>query len=268
MRAGLPMYDLPELRDVTDAWWTGLARHIRDVGLSAPEERERPQDLQAHWTASDLVITQTCGFPFTHTLAGRVQYLATPDYDADGCGAGAYCSHVMARRNDPRAAAGFSAFRGAIAAINDGASQSGCNALAAAATPFADAKGRFFGGMFQSGAHRASLAAVRDGAADLCAVDCVTLALLKDAAPEELADLSSIGTTPSAPCLPMITALSRTEEELDALRRALRGACADPGLADVRGKLRLREMMVLDPGIYNVIPAMAAGVDRERLGLF
>ena len=31
--ASLPMYDLPELREATDAWWRGLARAFAAEGL-------------------------------------------------------------------------------------------------------------------------------------------------------------------------------------------------------------------------------------------
>jgi hypothetical protein len=36
MIATLPMYDWPEVREATDAWWAGLARHLRGAGFEAP----------------------------------------------------------------------------------------------------------------------------------------------------------------------------------------------------------------------------------------
>ncbi|MDG2285564.1 MAG: hypothetical protein P8N43_08535 [Alphaproteobacteria bacterium] len=33
MIAALPMYDLPETRAATDAWWSILCRHFRRAGL-------------------------------------------------------------------------------------------------------------------------------------------------------------------------------------------------------------------------------------------
>jgi hypothetical protein len=41
MIASLPMYDWPEVREATDAWWAGLARHLRDAGFEAPDRLTR-----------------------------------------------------------------------------------------------------------------------------------------------------------------------------------------------------------------------------------
>ena len=42
MIASLPMYDWPEVRDATDAWWHGLARHIGVAGELCPGSRTMP----------------------------------------------------------------------------------------------------------------------------------------------------------------------------------------------------------------------------------
>jgi hypothetical protein len=41
MIAALPMYDWPEIREATDAWWAGLARAFRREG---PARRAGPVD--------------------------------------------------------------------------------------------------------------------------------------------------------------------------------------------------------------------------------
>jgi hypothetical protein len=41
MIATLPMYDWPQLRSSTDAWWAGLARHLRAAGIDAPDRLTR-----------------------------------------------------------------------------------------------------------------------------------------------------------------------------------------------------------------------------------
>jgi hypothetical protein len=42
MLAALAMYDWPELAAATDAWWSGLRRHLRDAGFrNVPETLDR-----------------------------------------------------------------------------------------------------------------------------------------------------------------------------------------------------------------------------------
>src|SRR3546814_8202871 len=85
MRASLPMYDLPGLEAATDAWWAGLAAAFRAEGLhQVPERLTREGGHAALWTAPDLLFSQTCGYPLTHALAGRVTLVATPIYDCPG----------------------------------------------------------------------------------------------------------------------------------------------------------------------------------------
>ena len=108
MIAALQMYDWPEVRQATNLWWQVVARHL---GTLKP--LSRPADYTAPWRRDDLLFGQTCGYPFTHALKGKVTYVATPHYEADGCEGPNYCSIVMSRENKP-----LSAFRNAVAAVN------------------------------------------------------------------------------------------------------------------------------------------------------
>ncbi|MEX0760774.1 MAG: hypothetical protein WD100_14420, partial [Tistlia sp.] len=69
--ACLPMYDLPELRQATDAWWRGLAGHLTAVGLrDVPETLTRPEgEATPQLAEPPLVIGHTCGYPQTQGLA-------------------------------------------------------------------------------------------------------------------------------------------------------------------------------------------------------
>ncbi len=57
----LPMYDLPELRHVTNSWWTFIAGHLRAVGLSAVPallggpETSSPTGEDQTWYSASLV---------------------------------------------------------------------------------------------------------------------------------------------------------------------------------------------------------------------
>jgi ABC-type phosphate/phosphonate transport system substrate-binding protein len=255
MIAGLPMYDLPEIRTETDTLWQAIAAALSRRGLAgAPAQLTRDRDEMALWTAPDLLLAQTCGYPLTHALAGRVQLVATPCYAAPGCDGPLYTSLLVAREDE---GASLEAMRGTRAAYNMVTSQSGYAALRAAVAPLAR-DGRFFGGLVETGSHAASIDAVRDRLADICAVDAVTHALLARYRPHALAGLKVVGRTPSAPGLPLVTAEHRDDDEITLLREALADIVADPDLAGVRRALLLADFAVRPPDEYRSI------LDMER----
>ncbi len=260
--ASLPMYDLPELRAATDAWWQGLAGAFRREGIAdVPDCLDRRQSYQDVWLARDLLFSQACGYPLTHALAGRVTLVATPCYAAEGCETASYCSVVIVGADNPAGAIGD--LRGARCAINAPDSQSGCNALRALVAPLA-ARGRFFGSVTVSGGHAASIALVAAGEADVSAVDCVTHALLSRHRPSALAGTRILCPTPSAPGLPYITREGADGDLLQRLRAGLERAFADPELAAARDALILENVATLPLSAYDRIrqmedAAMAAG---------
>src|SRR3546814_15586928 len=79
-----------------------LAAAFRAEGLAGvPERLTRDGDHAALWTAPDLLFSQTCGYPLTHALAGRVTLVATPTYGCPGCDGGPYRSEILVRRDAP-----------------------------------------------------------------------------------------------------------------------------------------------------------------------
>ena len=99
MIATLPMYDLPGLRAATDAWWTGLAGHLRMHGIEdVPDELTRQEARRDQlWRSPDLLLSQTCGYPLVHALGGLVRLIATPRHFAPGCTGALYRSLIVAR---------------------------------------------------------------------------------------------------------------------------------------------------------------------------
>jgi ABC-type phosphate/phosphonate transport system substrate-binding protein len=105
------------------------------------------------------------------------------------------------------------------------------------------------------------MAAVSAGKADLAAIDCITYDLLRRHAPERLAGLSILERTRSGPNLPFITRLTASDEELAALRSALKAAVAAPELAEARAILGLTDVVMLDESAYDVL------LDYERAAI-
>ena len=233
--ASLPMYDLPEVRDATDAWWSGLARHFCDAGIDGvPDALSRDIAAKAAWRNPSLLFGQTCGYPLTHEFRGLLRVVATPAYRAAGCNGADYCSYLVVR--DKAAAASIADLSGSVAAVNVMDSQSGWNALAAAAAPYAGSDA-FFSRIALSGAHADSITMVRDGEADVAAIDAVTLALIERHRPDALRGIRRLAETPSAPGLPYVTRGDADDVLADALWRGLRAALADPMLVDARDAL-------------------------------
>lgn len=261
LQGGLPMYALPELAPTTAAWWRALARHLKRAGVASLPEKGVPEegvpeatgssaDLEGLWLSPRLLLAQTCGYPLTHGLAGRVRYLATLCYGAPGCRGAVYRSLIVVRAKDP--AGSLADLRGRRAAINGWDSHSGMNALRHAVAPLAK-EGRFFREVLVSGSHRNSLAKLCEGEADVAAVDCVTFALLQQEAPAEVLSLRTLAVSAAAPGLPLITRSNAPKEEVAALRRGLTAAFADPELEPLRRRLLLTGVEVLSEDAYGRI---------------
>jgi ABC-type phosphate/phosphonate transport system substrate-binding protein len=233
------MYDLPEIRDDTDRLWAALSRQL---GAHVP--LTRGGDYHAPWLSSQLIFSQTCGYPLSHALSGTVDYVATPIYDAEGCDGSTYCSLIFARE-----ALAANAFLGKVAAVNTKDSMSGMLALRLFFAPVAQQQ-KFFARTVWSGSHVASLLAVQSGEADVAAIDCVTVALLKRHRPQVLSGLVEIGRSPSAPALPFVTKALAT----DKIQTALRAVFSDAAMTEILQTLLLRDFTVLPTSAYDVIP--------------
>jgi ABC-type phosphate/phosphonate transport system substrate-binding protein len=256
--AALPMYDWPELAPATDRLWATLRDALRAAGVAAPDALTRDADLMAGWTDPRLVLGQTCGLPFVRDLAGRVALVGVPDYGVPGCRPGWYRSAVVVRGDDPRAE--LAGFRGARLAVNGRDSQSGWGAMLHHAAPLARER-RFFGGVAVSGAHRASVAMVAEGAADIAAIDLVSWRYARAFLPEA-ARLRVLMLTDPSPGLPYIAAAG-TEVE----RHAAAVAAGLGGLdAGVRERLGIAGLARVGAEDYGVIGRrMEAALERIDL---
>lgn len=259
-RASLPMYDHPAVRDETDRLWAAIAEHLTGAGIEAPAVLDRRADYPSLWRERDLLLSQTCGYPFATRLRGHVRLVATPVYDCAGCDGPLYSSALVVRADDP--VPDLAGCAGRIAAFNARDSQSGHNALRHAVAPLA-AGGRFFRETVETGGHAASLLAVAEGWADLCAADCVTWAQIARHQPGLGQRLRVLGFTAPAPGLPLITAGTADAKTLAALRHALAAVAADPALADVRAALMLRGFEFLDDAAYD----RPLEMEREAIAL-
>jgi ABC-type phosphate/phosphonate transport system substrate-binding protein len=245
--AALPMYDFGDLRAANDTFWALIRDGLRDRGQTAPEAliHDAP-DLWDIWQSPDLLLAQTCGFPYRAYLHGRVALVGTPDYGLPDCPPGHYCSVFVARRQDGRA--DLADFDGAGFAYNEALSQSGW----AAPATHAEGMGLRLRPVLQTGAHRASALAVAEGRADLAALDAVTWRHLQRVDPVAGA-LREVARTAPTPGLPLIAGLGR---DVVALRAALQDAVANLG-SEARAVLGLRGIVAIPAAAYLAVPSPA-----------
>lgn len=248
MIASLPMYDYPEFRAATDAWWSGIARH---AGVDLP--LSRPEAFMAPWSRDDLAFSQTCGYPFTHHFKGQLSLVGTPHYAVSGCEGYRYSSFVFARQKRD-----VCDYRGTTAAVNTPDSMSGMLALKAFFVEHA-LHGRFFGKVVLSGGHLNSLAMLQKGAADVCAIDAICVGYARRHRPDLLHGLHEVGRTPLVPCLPYVT----RDKDVARWQKAVSAAATDPDLAEVREILMIGGFTATEPQDYDAILRLEAEVLRR-----
>ncbi|RFU44798.1 phosphate/phosphite/phosphonate ABC transporter substrate-binding protein [Paraburkholderia sp. DHOC27] len=240
--AALPMYNVtPTLAADWRAWLGDVLRAV-DPQTQIVEPGD---DLHALWRRSDLLISQTCGYPLVTALSQQVQLIATPHFDAPGCSGANYSSALVTHADAPFET--LAACRGARAAYNQDDSNSGMNVFRHAVAPLAR-EGRFFGATLRTGSHLGSLRAVAQHQADVAAIDCVTYAFVCDALPELAQQVRVLGWTAASPGLPLIAARDVPQAKVEALRATLHDSLKqDPQRA---ARLRLSGFSVLSLSDY------------------
>lgn len=244
MIASLGMYDFGPLQGANDRLWQLVRDALRDQGIPAPETLTRGEEAYwPTWQSPDLILSQTCGYPFRARLHDKVTYVGTPDYGVEGCPAGHYCSVFVARADDPRRT--LADFDGARFAFNEPLSQSGW----AAPQTHAAKLGIRLPPTLQTGGHLLSARAVAEGRADLAALDAVTHALMQSSDP--VSDrLRVIAVTDPTPGLPYISGPGRDPEPIFQAISAAIAALSDKD----RVALRLKGIVRIPLAAYLAVP--------------
>ncbi|MBL9051120.1 MAG: PhnD/SsuA/transferrin family substrate-binding protein [Tabrizicola sp.] len=244
MIASLGMYDFGPLQGANDRLWRLVRDALRDQGIPAPETLTRGEAAYwPAWQSPDLILSQTCGYPFRARLHDKVTYVGTPDYGVEGCPAGHYCSVFVARADDPRRT--LAEFDGARFAFNEPLSQSGW----AAPQTHAAKLGIRLPPTLQTGGHLLSARAVAEGRADLAALDAVTHALMLSSDP--VSDrLRVIAVTDPTPGLPYISGPGHDPEPIFQAISAAIAALSD----EDRVALRLKGIVRIPLAAYLAVP--------------
>jgi ABC-type phosphate/phosphonate transport system substrate-binding protein len=247
MIAHLGMYDLPELQGAHDRFWHA----IRAALGQGPSHLTRGGNFWDIWQSPELLLSQTCGYPYRARLHGQVQLVGTPDYDLSGCPPGYYNSVFLTSHKNRDLA--LASFDGAHFAFNEPLSQSGWAAPMQHMLGLGIAPGR----LTQTGSHLDSATMVARGDADFAAIDAVTFLLLGATDPDFIAQLHTLDRTEPTPGLPYITA---SNSDADQLRVAIRTAITGLSSDDAHD-LRLKGLVDIPSTAYLAVPNPAAPED-------
>lgn len=231
MTAAFPWYDLPSVRWANDVLW-------KATGLGGALDRDTPPDAQ--WRSEDLVVSQACGLDLFLRDA-PIEPVLAPVFDLD-CEEGSYYSYLVGARSG-------------VAAVNSTTSRSGLSALLTLCQPSS---------LLVTGSHIASLAAVRDGAADLACIDAVTWHILERDTPSRVAGVPVLERTGSAPAPPFVVRKGGPRDRVEGrISAAMRAA----GTRLARRALLLRDVVPVTLPHYDPVLAEYRAV-APRMALF
>jgi ABC-type phosphate/phosphonate transport system substrate-binding protein len=255
----LPMYEVSDsMKKADNIFWSRLREKLASRGVDAPVALERTSgDLADQWQDEHLLLSQTCGYPYTHTLMQRgVKIVGTLVYTTnDGLAPGEYRSVIIVKADTPYKT--LADLKGKKAGVNEMGSNSGMNAFrAAVAASFSanELKQGIFASVITTGGHMKSVRMVADGQIDVAAIDSVSYDLIKRDYPELAAKTRVLTNTPISPGLPLITSARTDDKTIDKMRAAIKEVVTHPGDADLRwalGEMKLKDFVVIDAQTYH-----------------
>ncbi len=241
--ATLPMYPYPGLRDAWNALYAAAATVVAPSAPDTPLALDWDVDAHESWVHPRFALSQACGWPLISMLESRVRVVGAFAHRIDGTSSHMYRSVIVARKAQP-----LTSLAGARAAINSDDSLSGCISLLSA---FEVTSGRWPGDVTYTGAHGASIEAVRSQRADVASIDALAWAYLQRLSPQDLDGLVVVGRGPLVPCLPLIVPDSADDALLAAWRSAFAHAVLHPGLTEVCNTLLIDGFVPLDLADYQ-----------------
>ncbi|MET0443802.1 MAG: phosphate ABC transporter substrate-binding protein, partial [Pseudorhodoplanes sp.] len=96
--ASLPMYNLTEMQPANRAFWQALSGLLAKEDLPGlPAELAFTRLPVPDAIGTDVVFTQTCGYPLQTIYRGQHELIGVPTYDAPGCGEATHCAFILVR---------------------------------------------------------------------------------------------------------------------------------------------------------------------------
>ncbi len=236
------MYDVAELRPDHDALWQAIAAELRVRGIDAPPALTRHVEPAALWRDPELLMSQTCGWPFVTELAPMLTVVGAFEYAVDSDAGTRYRSQLITAAGSGRSVDDLGR-PGVSIAVNAADSLSGWVSLRGLLD---STDGRWEGAVVATGAHVRSIEAVAHGVADVALVDEVTLALLHTHRPEAVRGIEVVGVGPQIPGLPLVVRRDGGAGLVPTVRAAIGAAIERPDLASTLRRLLIRRFHPVD----------------------
>lgn len=235
------LYDYSFVERAADAWWNGVASHLRQLGADSVKlSAIQPHEIPA---SSEIVVGHLCSYPLTHYYADRYRVAGLPVWDCEDFRNRSYRSRIIVRSADRLG--DFFEYFGKRVTINSKGSLSGHIVLSLKISEYGEFQQTgqpAFRQTLISGSHLNSINLVRRGEADICACDGVTWRLLKRHCPEVCKGLETIGYGPWFPGIPYVVSSNCADEQRSIINQALKKAIDDPKLAIARQELGLLDV--------------------------
>lgn len=261
LSASLPMYNLPEMRPQNAAVWQALRGLLAEAGVTDLPEGllfERPPVPER--IGSEVVFSQTCGYPLETIYRGQAIRLAAPCYAARGCDGPTHCGLFIVPAASK--AQTVEELKGGTFLLNSRHSNSGMNLPRRRLAELAGGK-PFFSQVIETGSQPGNLDRIAKGEGDVTAVDCVTYAFWSRHRPEAARATRVLAESPPSPAIPFVTSSATRPETVAALRAALRALAREPRFAAVRAGLLLKDIVEIPDARY----ARLLDYEREAAAL-
>jgi ABC-type phosphate/phosphonate transport system substrate-binding protein len=248
--ASLPMYNLPEMREVNAAFWAALRSLLTDAGLAAPERLVFERPPVPDRIGGEVLFSQTCGYPLETIFRGQAIRLGTPCYDVEGCDGPNHCG-VFVVPAESRAG-GLRDLAGGVFLLNSRDSNSGMNLPRRALAEIAGERS-LFARVIETGSQPGNLDRIARGEGDVTSVDCVTYAFWCRCRPEAAARTRILARTPPSPAIPFVTSVATSPETVAILREALCRVAREPRFAAARAGLMIRDIVDVPAERYRAL---------------
>jgi ABC-type phosphate/phosphonate transport system substrate-binding protein len=248
--ASLPMYNLPEMREVNAAFWAALRGILGEAGLEAPQTLSFEQPPVPDRIGGEVLFSQTCGYPLETIFRGQAIRLGTPCYDVAGCDGPSHCG-VFVVPSDSRALA-LRDLAGSVFLLNSRHSNSGMNLPRRALAEIASGRG-FFAKVIETGSQPGNLDRIARGEGDATAVDCVTYEFWRRYRPAAAERTRILARTPPSPAIPFVTAAATPPETVEILRAALRRVAREERFAAARAGLLIKDIVDVPAERYRAL---------------
>lgn len=246
------MYDWPETSASIDRLWELIAANLNEAGIDAPVSLFRGDGIGDTWTDPNLIIGQTCGWPYINRLRGKAVPFARFTYDLPNCPAGDYYSvYIGQSEGDSK----FLKDRQTISsagkiAVNGDDSQSGFRVYREITIDApADALPKEI--LLVTGSHRNSVKAVAEGKANIAAIDGIAFELSKQHDKHLTDNVTVIGHSNPVPGLPLITSLDNADK-VPLLYKAVDNAVKNLNLED-KNTLFINGMVAAHDSDYEIL---------------